>query len=83
MESKKLTDLTSEELMEKEQKLKKDAKTHAFIIGLLGGVVVYSLVKNGLVWATIFPLLIAAFFEKRRRDEQKALQAEIESRKSQ
>jgi hypothetical protein len=83
MESKKTTDLTEEELMEKEQKLKKGAKTHAFMLGLLGGVVVYSLVKNGLVWPTFFPLVIIAFLEKRRRDEQKALQTEIESRKSQ
>jgi hypothetical protein len=83
MESKKLTDLTVEELMEKEQKLKKNAKIHAFIVGLMGGVLIYSLVKNGLVWPTIFPLLIIAFVEKNRRDEQKALQQEIESRKSQ
>jgi ABC-type Mn2+/Zn2+ transport system permease subunit len=83
MESKKLTDLTVEELMEKEQKLKKNAVSHAFLIGLSGGVAIYSLVKNGLVWPTFFPLLIGAFLEKRRRDETKALQQEIEARKSQ
>jgi hypothetical protein len=83
MESKKLTDLTSEELMEKEQKLKKSAKTHAFIVGLLGGVFIYSMVKNGFGWPAIFPVVLIAVLEKRRRDEQKALQIEIESRKSQ
>jgi hypothetical protein len=83
MESKKKTDLTSDELTEKEQKLKKDAKIHAFIVGFLGGVVVWSLVKNGLAWPTFFPLLIIAFLEKRRRDEIKTVQQEIESRKSQ
>jgi hypothetical protein len=83
MESKKLTDLTDQELMEKEQKLKKDARIHAFIVGLMGGVFIYSLVKNGFVWATIFPLVIIAIVEKSRRDEIKAVQKEIESRKSQ
>ena len=82
MESKKLTDLTNGELTEKEQKLKKGATFHAFMIGLVGGIAVYSLVKNGLVWPTFFPLVIIAFLEKRRRDENKALQEEIESRKS-
>jgi hypothetical protein len=83
MESKKLTDLTSEELMEKEQKLKKGETIHAFITGLMGGVFIYSMVKNGLAWPSVFPLVIIAFVEKNRRDEKKALQAEIESRKPQ
>lgn len=83
MESKKLTDLTVEELIEKEQKFKKGKTFHAFFIGLLGGVFIYSMVKNGFAWPSIFPLVIIAFVEKNRRDEQKALQAEIESRKSQ
>ncbi len=83
MGSKNLTDLTGEELTEKEQKIKKDAKFHAFLIGLLGGVVVWSAVKNGFAWPTFFPLIIIAFLEKRRRDEQKALQQEIEASKSQ
>lgn len=83
MESKKLTDLIDEELIETEQKLKKGAKTHAFLIGLLGGVAVWSVVKNGLVWPTFFALILMAVLEKRRRDEQKALNEEIESRKSQ
>jgi hypothetical protein len=83
MESKNLTDLTSEELEEKGQKLKKNATYHAFLIGLLGGVIVYSLVKNGLVWPTFFPLVLIAVLEKRRRDEQKTVQKEIQSRQSQ
>jgi hypothetical protein len=83
MESKKLTELTSEELLEKEQKLKKGKTFHAFFIGLLGGVFIYSMVKNGFAWASIFPLVLIAIFEKNRRDEQKVLQTEIESRKSQ
>lgn len=83
MESKNLTDLTDEELMEKEQKLKKGATLHAFIIGIVGGIAIYSLVKNGLVWPTFFPLVIIAFLEKRRRDEQKAVQEELQSRRAQ
>ncbi len=77
-----LSELTEQALIEKEQKLKKGATVHAFIIGIVCGVVIYSLVKNGLVWLTFFPLFIIAFLEKRRRDEQKALQQEIESRKN-
>ncbi len=77
-----LSELTEQALTEKEQKLKKGATVHAFIIGIVGGIVIYSLVKNGLVWPTFFPLVIIAFLEKRRRDEQKALQQEIESRKN-
>jgi hypothetical protein len=83
MESKNLTDLTDEELVEKEQKLKKNATYHAFLVGLLGGVIVYSLVKNGLVWPTFFPIFIIAVLEKRRQDEHKAVQKEIQSRQSQ
>jgi hypothetical protein len=83
MESKKPTELTDEELMEKEQKLKKGGILHAFIIGMVGGIAIYSLVKNGLVWPTFFPLVIIAFLEKRRRDEQKAVQEELQSRRAQ
>lgn len=83
MESKKPKELTDEELMEKEQKLKKNAIYHAFLIGLLGGVIVYSLVKNGLGWPTFFPFVLIAVLEKRRRDEQKAVQEELQSRRAQ
>ncbi len=77
-----LSELTEQALIEKEQKLKKGATVHAFMIGIMGGVVIYSLVKNGLVWPTFFPFVLIAVLEKRRRDEQKALQQEIESRKN-
>jgi hypothetical protein len=77
-----LSELTEQALIEKEQKLKKGGTVHAFMIGLMGGVVIYSLVKNGLVWPTFFPFILIAVLEKRRRDEQKALQQEIESRKN-
>jgi hypothetical protein len=83
MESKKMTDLTVEELMEKEQKLKKGKTFHAFFIGLLAGVFIYSMVMKGFKWPSIFPLVLIAIFEKNRRDEQKSLQAEIESRRVQ
>jgi hypothetical protein len=83
MESKNLKDLMDEELIEKGQKLKKNATYHAFLVGLLGGVIVYSLVKNGLVWPTFFPIFFIAVLEKRRQDEHKAVQKEIQSRQSQ
>ncbi len=78
----KFSDLTKQALIEKEQKLKKGATVHAFMIGLMAGVVIYSLVKNGLVWPTFFPFVLIAVLEKRRRDEQKALQQEFELRKN-
>jgi hypothetical protein len=82
MESKKTTDLTEQELIEKEQKLKKSAPFHAFMIGLLGGVAVWSFVKNGFAFPSLLPLILIAVLEKRRRDEIKTVQQEIESRKS-
>ena len=46
MDQKELSELTDQELLEEAKKLKSFSITNAFFIGLLLGIVIYSLVKN-------------------------------------
>lgn len=82
MESKKLTDLTLEELIQEEKKEKKNQMNYTFIIGILIGIAVYSVFKNGFGFLTIILFIfVLNFMAKSTR--YKDIQKEIKLRKYQ
>jgi hypothetical protein len=59
MKQKGLTELTDQELLDEAKKVKSSAITHALFIGLLIGIVFYSVVKNTVGFFTLIPLFMA------------------------
>jgi hypothetical protein len=51
-----LSELSDQELLDEAKKLKSFSTTNAFAIGLLGGVIFYSIVKNSWGMLTLIPL---------------------------
>jgi len=51
-----LAHLTDQELLLERKKIKSSKTANGFLIGLFLGVAAFSAVRNGLVFATIFPL---------------------------
>jgi hypothetical protein len=56
MNQKELSELTDQELLAEAKKMKSSSIAHAFVIGLMIGVVVYSIVKNTWGFFTLIPL---------------------------
>ncbi len=56
MKQKALSELTDQELLAEAKKMKASSIAHAFVIGFMIGVVVYSLVKNTWGLLTLIPL---------------------------
>ena len=59
MNPRKLTELTDEELLQEAKKMKTASITNAVLIGLLVGIVFYSIMKNSLGFFTLLPLFFA------------------------
>lgn len=74
-----LSDLTDEQLLEEQKKLKSTAIINAFLIGTFIGIAIYSAVKNGIGFFTFFPLFFAyVLFNNRKKA--KAVKDELKSR---
>lgn len=58
MNQKELSELTDQELLDEAKKLKSFSLTNALIIGLLMGIVFYSVVKNTWGILTLIPFYI-------------------------
>jgi len=59
MNDKKLSELTDQELLDEAKKMKSSSITHAVLIGLVIGVVIYGVAKNNLGFFTLIPLYFA------------------------
>lgn len=59
MEQKKLAELTDEELLIEAKKMKSTMILNAVLIGVLIGIMVYSITKNGLGFLTLILLFVA------------------------
>jgi len=56
MKQKVLSELTDQELLDEAKKMKSSSIAHAFVIGFMIGVVVYSVIKNTWGLVTLIPL---------------------------
>lgn len=80
MEQKPLTELTDQELQQELKKRKQSQIFAALFIGVSIGVAVWSATHKGGLLFTLLPFLVAYFFRK-KPNELKEVQKEIESRK--
>ncbi|HFC29820.1 MAG TPA: FUSC family protein [Oceanospirillales bacterium] len=59
MKQKTLSELTDQELLEQAKKLKSASIINAVLIGIMIGVVIFSVIKNNLGFFTLIPLFFA------------------------
>ena len=80
------SNLTLEELLAEEKKIKRNEITSAVIIGILIGVIVYGVEKNGFGFIYIFiPLLLIYGIHKhsqKLKQNLKEIQTEVNARKT-
>jgi hypothetical protein len=59
MTEQELSKLTDEELLEQAKKMRSTSITNAVFIGIMIGIVIFSIAKNSLGFFTLIPLFIA------------------------
>ncbi len=59
MKEKKITELSDQELLEKRKKTKSASIINAVFIGVMIGIIIYSVAKNSLGFFTLLPLFLA------------------------
>lgn len=70
MKQKEVSELTDQELIEEEKKIKPSPIVDAFFIGFLVGVIIYSLLVNSWGFLTLIPLfMIYRLLKKSKRYE--------------
>lgn len=79
MNQEKLENLTDEQLLEQVKKNKSGNILNAVLIGLLIGIGIYSSVKNGFGFFTVFPLFYVFILWKSGKDK-KELDKEMANR---
>mgnify|MGYP001165065701 FL=1 len=79
MTNKEIESYTNEELLAKQKQFKKYAVGNALLIGVFIGVAIYSAVKNGVGFATVFPLIFVYFMVKNSK-KSKAIDDAIKNR---
>lgn len=82
MKDRKLSELTDQELLEEAKKMKSNSITHALLIGLVIGIVIYSVAKNTLGFFTLIPLYLAfkVFHNPENNKKNKELESLLKER---
>jgi len=78
-----LTKTTTQELTQKLKTIKRNKIIDATLIGITVGVAIYSAVKNGLGFATFFPLVLAYVIIRNSKNNEileKDIKSELGSR---
>ena len=79
MTQKELSELTDQELLAKAKKMKSDSFMNALLIGVMIGVVIYSIVKKSYSFLTLIPLFfIHKMINASKNDD--ALKQELKER---
>ncbi len=80
MKEKDPSELTDQELLAEDKKIKPSPITDAVLIGFLVGIILFSVVKNTWGLVTLVPLFLIYLFLKKGK-KKKALQEELKKRK--
>ena len=75
-----LSKLTDEELLEKAKKLKSNKITHAFLIGFMVGIIIFSAATNSIGFFTLIPLFLIYKFTQNPHDYEQNLKALLKER---
>jgi len=81
MEQKKLSDLTNEELLIEAKKMKSTAIINAFLIGLLIGILIYSVAVNKLGFLTLILLFVIYKFANNAKYNKEEIEKLLTERK--
>lgn len=80
MNKKEPSELTDQELLDADKKIKSNPITDAVLIGFLVGIIIFSVVKNTWGLVTLLPLFLIYIFLKKGKNK-KGLQEELKKRK--
>ncbi len=81
MNAEELSQLTNEELLAENRKLKSAAVTNALFIGFLAGIIVYSVAVQTIGFLTLIPLFfIYKLVNDKRNKQSKAVEALLKER---
>ena len=69
MMQKELSELTDQELLEEAKKMKSKSIINALLIGVMFGVVVWSVAKNNVGFFTLIPIFLAYKFINNSKDD--------------
>ncbi|QCK16157.1 FUSC family protein [Mangrovivirga cuniculi] len=81
MKTKKLEELSDEELLKEAKKMKSSAMINSLFIGFLMGIVVYSIWKNTYGFLMIIPLFLVYKLVKKPKHDKKELEYLLMKRK--
>jgi hypothetical protein len=79
MSQKEISELTDQELIEEDKKIKPSPVVDAFFIGFLIGIIIFSVAANSWGFLTLIPLLLIYLLLKKSK-RKKALQKELKTR---
>lgn len=79
MNKTELSELTDQELLNEDKKIKPSPITDALLIGFLVGIILFSVVQNTWGLVTLLPLFLVYVFLKKGKNK-RALQEELKKR---
>jgi type IV secretory pathway VirB3-like protein len=80
MEQKQLSELTDQELLQQAKKIKSASITNAVLIGVLAGIIFYSIIKNSWGLLTLIPLFFIYKLVNNSKHDSKELESILKER---
>ena len=80
MQEKKLSEFSDQELLQEAKKMKSTSIINAFLIGLLIGIILYSVVKNSWGFLTLLPLFLIYKLSNKSKNDTKDLENLLKER---
>ncbi len=82
MKKEELSELTDQELLDLAKKMKSSSIINAFLIGLMIGIIIFSVVKNSIGFFTLIPLYFAfkVFNNPENNEKNRALKEILKER---
>ena len=80
MQEKKLSEFSDQELLQEAKKMKSASIINAFLIGLLIGIILYSVVKNSWGFLTLLPLFLIYKLSNKFKNDTKELENLLKER---
>ena len=80
MQEKKLSEFSDQELLQEAKKMKSASIINAFLIGLLIGIILYSVVKNSWGFLTLLPLFLIYKLSNKSKNDTKELENLLKER---
>ena len=80
MLEKKFSEFSDQELLQEAKKMKSASIINAFLIGLLIGIILYSVVKNSWGFLTLLPLFLIYKLSNKSKNDTKELENLLKER---